>query len=322
MIGITQPRRVAAMSMASRVATELSLPSSVVSYQIRYDATTAPTTAIKFMTDGVLLRELASDFTLNKYSVIIVDEAHERSVNTDILIGVLSRVVRLREDLWKEGKEGARPLRLIIMSATLRVSDFVENPMLFSAPPPVIRVDARQYPVTIHFSRRTHTDYVEEALKKVSKIHSRLPPGGILVFLTGQNEITGLVRSLEKTYGKAVVDARNRKKAGRAKSNQKEDAEGNLPAKVSVAPAVGMCVHIALFKFCLTWGAADVELEEMELGGFQDAVIDEEGENKSSSDDPEALDTDDEEAENEALGIKLDSSEGNYRSSLDNFAKR
>lgn len=108
MIGITQPRRVAAMSMASRVAHELSLTSSRVSYQIRYDATVSPATSIKFMTDGVLLRELATDFLLNKYSVIIIDEAHERSMNTDILIGVLSRVLKLREQLWKEGKEGAK----------------------------------------------------------------------------------------------------------------------------------------------------------------------------------------------------------------------
>ena len=77
MIGVTQPRRVAALSMAARVAHELSLPPSVVSHQIRYDATTAPTTIIKFMTDGVLLRELASDFSLSKYSVVIIDEAHE-----------------------------------------------------------------------------------------------------------------------------------------------------------------------------------------------------------------------------------------------------
>jgi ATP-dependent RNA helicase DHX37/DHR1 len=108
MIGITQPRRVAAQSMAARVAHELSLPANRVSYQIRYDATTSPNTVIKFMTDGVLLRELANDFLLNKYSVVIVDEAHERSVNTDILIGVLSRVVRLRETMWKEGKENVK----------------------------------------------------------------------------------------------------------------------------------------------------------------------------------------------------------------------
>ena len=112
MIGITQPRRVAAMSMAARVGHELQLSSSQVAYQVRYDATTSPSTVIKFMTDGVLLRELASDFTLSKYSVIIVDEAHERSVNTDILIGTLSRVVRLREELWKEGNEGAKVTNL------------------------------------------------------------------------------------------------------------------------------------------------------------------------------------------------------------------
>jgi ATP-dependent RNA helicase DHX37/DHR1 len=108
MIGITQPRRVAAMSMASRVAHELSLPPSRVSYQIRYDATVSPSTSIKFMTDGVLLRELASDFLLSKYSALIIDEAHERSMNTDILIGVLSRVVTLRESMWREGKDSTK----------------------------------------------------------------------------------------------------------------------------------------------------------------------------------------------------------------------
>ena len=108
MIGITQPRRVAAISMAARVAHELSLTSSRVSYQIRYDATVSPETSIKFMTDGVLLRELATDFLLAKYSVIIIDEAHERGINTDILIGVLSRVSKLREEMWKEGKEGTK----------------------------------------------------------------------------------------------------------------------------------------------------------------------------------------------------------------------
>ena len=118
MIGITQPRRVAAMSMAARVASELSLTSSRVSYQIRYDATVSPMTTIKFMTDGVLLRELATDFLLSQYSVIVVDEAHERSMNTDLLIGVLSRVVRLREEMWKDGKEGIK-VRSCAFSPTL-----------------------------------------------------------------------------------------------------------------------------------------------------------------------------------------------------------
>lgn len=110
MIGITQPRRVAAVSMAQRVRSELGLPSHshVVAHQVRYDSTTARETKIKFMTDGVLLRELGMDFLLKKYSVIIVDEAHERTVNTDILLGVLSRVVRLREEMWRKQEQDIR----------------------------------------------------------------------------------------------------------------------------------------------------------------------------------------------------------------------
>ena len=103
LIGVTQPRRVAAVSMANRVGTELGPGGKEkVSYQIRFDGTINPKTAIKFMTDGVLLRELADDFLLRKYSTILIDEAHERSINTDILIGVMSRVVRLRETMGKQ----------------------------------------------------------------------------------------------------------------------------------------------------------------------------------------------------------------------------
>lgn len=203
MVAVTQPRRVAAVSLAERVRSELNLPpnSSLVAHQIRYSSTTSPDTAIKFMTDGVLLRELASDFLLSRYSVVVVDEAHERGVNTDVLVGVLSRVAKLREKLWREGKQDVKPLRIVVMSATLRVSDFAENPTLFSKSPPVIHIAARQHPVTVHFSRRTVSDYVTEAYKKVSKIHARLPPGGILVFMTGQSEIQALCRKLEKKYG-------------------------------------------------------------------------------------------------------------------------
>jgi ATP-dependent RNA helicase DHX37/DHR1 len=123
MIGVTQPRRVAAMSMASRVARELSLTASRVSYQIRYDATVSDSTSIKFMTDGVLLRELATDLLLTKYSVIIVDEAHERSLNTDILIGVLSRVLKLREGMWKDGKDSAKVKFFLLMVGIYFKSD-------------------------------------------------------------------------------------------------------------------------------------------------------------------------------------------------------
>jgi ATP-dependent RNA helicase DHX37/DHR1 len=99
------------------------------------------------------------------------------------------------------------------MSATLRISDFVENNALFGTPPPVINVPARQHPVTIHFSRRTVSDYVNEVIRKASKIHARLPPGGILIFLTGQNEISGVCRRLEERYGvQSIAERRKRRK--------------------------------------------------------------------------------------------------------------
>ncbi|KAH9936289.1 P-loop containing nucleoside triphosphate hydrolase protein [Fomitopsis serialis] len=289
LIGVTQPRRVAAMSMASRVAHELSLPPSRVSYQIRYDATVAPTTSVKFMTDGVLLRELAMDFLLTKYSVIIIDEAHERSMNTDILIGVLSRVVKLREEMWREGKDGAKPLRLIVMSATLRVSDFAENKTLFATPPPIIHIPARQHPVTVHFSRRTASDYVSEAVKKASKIHARLPPGGILIFLTGQNEIAGVCRKLEARYGAKALEARRKMRETKARMQEREPRVEDVKI-TAVAPA-----------------QADVEAEDLELGDQEALALDVDGEGGPVDDDPEALDSDDD--EDEKLGIDTEESD-------------
>ncbi|XP_059379339.1 probable ATP-dependent RNA helicase DHX37 [Carassius carassius] len=193
-IGVTEPRRVAAISMSHRVATEMNFPSGSVSYQIRYEGNVTENTKIKFMTDGVLLKEIQRDFLLQKYSVVIIDEAHERSVYTDILIGLLSRIVPLRN------KKGL-PMKLIIMSATLRVEDFTENKRLFRTPPPVIKVEARQFAVTVHFNKRTPVDnYTGEAFRKICKIHRMLPPGGILVFLTGQAEVHSVCRRLRKAF--------------------------------------------------------------------------------------------------------------------------
>ncbi|KAG9231882.1 P-loop containing nucleoside triphosphate hydrolase protein [Amylocarpus encephaloides] len=199
LIGVTQPRRVAAVSMAKRVGDEMGDHGMKVAYQIRFEGTTSAETAVKFMTDGVLLREVAQDIALRKYSAIIIDEAHERSVNTDILIGMLSRVIKLREEMAAED-DCIKPLKLIIMSATLRITDFTQNKTLFSIPPPVLQAEGRQYPVTNHFARRTNHDYVEEAFQKISKGHKKLPPGGILVFLTGQNEITQLSKKLKESF--------------------------------------------------------------------------------------------------------------------------
>ncbi|KAK4127507.1 P-loop containing nucleoside triphosphate hydrolase protein [Parathielavia appendiculata] len=204
MIGVTQPRRVAAVSMSKRVAQELGDHSDVVAYQIRFEGTVDPKTAIKFMTDGVLLREVAQDFALRKYSAIIIDEAHERSVNTDILIAILSRVVKLRAELVKEDSS-IKPLKIIIMSATLRVEEFTQNTRLFKTPPRVIEVEGRQHEVTIHFARKTRSDYVEDAFRKISRGHRKLPPGGMLVFLTGQGEISQLRKKLKGAFGGMTV---------------------------------------------------------------------------------------------------------------------
>ncbi|KAG8224605.1 hypothetical protein J437_LFUL009178 [Ladona fulva] len=192
LIGVTEPRRVAAISMSRRVAEEMNLGKEV-SYLIRFEGNVTEETKIKFMTDGVLLKEIQNDFLLSKYSVIVIDEAHERSVFTDILLGLLSRIVPLR---LRRGS----PLKLIVMSATLRLEDFTENPRLFRTKPPVIKVESRQYPVSIHFNRRTSPNYVREAFLKTCKIHAQLPEGGILVFLTGQQEVNTLVHKLRKTF--------------------------------------------------------------------------------------------------------------------------
>ncbi|KAJ3344554.1 ATP-dependent RNA helicase dhx37, partial [Entophlyctis luteolus] len=210
-VGITQPRRVAAVSMARRVAEEMgmTLGDGQVGYQIRYDSSTVSAkTRMKFMTEGILLRELTAaangeggDLLLSKYSAIIIDEAHERTVGTDVLIGWLTRIAGLRNG----GKiKGVKTLKLIIMSATLRVEDFTSNSALFppqTGIPPVVKVDGRQYKVTIHYNKVTpEIDYISEAFKKVSKIHAKLPHGAILVFLTGQSEITTLVNRLRRAF--------------------------------------------------------------------------------------------------------------------------
>ncbi|XP_067635803.1 probable ATP-dependent RNA helicase kurz [Eurosta solidaginis] len=209
-IGITEPRRVAAIAMSKRVAHEMNLSPQEVSYLIRFEGNVTPQTRIKFMTDGVLLKEIESDFLLHRYSVIILDEAHERNSYTDILVGLLSRIVPLRQ---KRGD----PLKLIIMSATLRVEDFIGNTKLFKYPPPLLKVEARQFPVTIHFQRLTPVDYMQEAYRKTVKIHSKLPDGGILLFVTGQQEVNTLVRKLRRTF---PYIKRNESKKGEDKGKE------------------------------------------------------------------------------------------------------
>ncbi|KAI6172568.1 hypothetical protein M3Y98_00987600 [Aphelenchoides besseyi] len=150
-------------------------------------------TKILFMTDGVLLKELQTDVKLSKFSVILIDEAHERSMYSDVLIGLLSRICIQR------AKSGV-PLKLVIMSATLRLTDFMQQRLFPSTLPKLLSVDSRQFPVTVHFERRTPDDYMKAAFNKVCKIHDRLPDGAILVFVSGQKEVHRLVKLLSRKY--------------------------------------------------------------------------------------------------------------------------
>lgn len=217
MILVTEPRRVAAVSMAKRVAEELNITfGAEVCYQVRYDNNLSDRCKLKFVTEGIVLNEIQSDFLLRQYSCIIVDEAHERSIACDILIGLLSRIAPLRNDMHREelarvGGDAARttvkPLRLVIMSATLRVDDFRDNTRLFPIRPQLIDVEARRFKVTNHFTRRTEIkEYVHQAFDKVRQIHKKLPPGGILVFLCTQQEIESLCDQLRRYYARTRIE--------------------------------------------------------------------------------------------------------------------
>ena len=174
-VGCTQPRRVAAISIAKRVADEFGCKlGDDVGYCIRFDDTTSPRTRIKYMTDGMLLREILIDANLSRYSVIILDEAHERTVSTDVLFGLCKEALKKRPDL-----------KLIVTSATLdaeKFSSYFHNASIFTIP-------GRTYPVEITHVKQPVDDYLEAALTAVMQIHLTEGAGDILLFLTGQDEI-------------------------------------------------------------------------------------------------------------------------------------
>ncbi|CDP11384.1 unnamed protein product [Coffea canephora] len=184
-IAVTQPRRVAAVSVARRVAQELGVQlGEEVGYAIRFEDRTSEKTCIKYLTDGVLLRESLSDPELNQYSVIILDEAHERSLNTDILLGLMKRLVKLR----------ASNLKVLITSATLdgeKVSRFFSNC-------PILNVPGKLFPVEILHSSERPKNYIDASLKAAVDIHVKEPEGDVLIFMTGQDDIEKLVMKLEE----------------------------------------------------------------------------------------------------------------------------
>ncbi|KAL4242388.1 DEAD box helicase family protein [Abortiporus biennis] len=185
----TQPRRVAAMSVAKRVADEMDVPlGKEVGYSIRFEDMTEPgTTFLKYMTDGVLLREAMNDPNLTRYSTIILDEAHERTLATDILMGLLKNLARRRTDL-----------KIIVMSATLDALKFQKYFSLKQGKPaPLFKVPGRTYPVEVFYTREPQLDYVEAAMRTVLMIHRTEDPGDILLFLTGEEEIEDACRKIQ-----------------------------------------------------------------------------------------------------------------------------
>ena len=175
MIGCTQPRRVAAMSVAKRVAEEFGCDlGQEVGYTIRFEDCTSPSTIIKYMTDGMLMREYLADGDLGRYSALILDEAHERTIHTDVLFGLLKDLMRKRPDL-----------KLVVTSATLNAEKF--SSYFFECP--IFTIPGRLYPVEVLYTKEPEPDYLDAALITVMQIHLSEPAGDILVFLTGQEEI-------------------------------------------------------------------------------------------------------------------------------------
>uniref|UniRef100_A0A7N0VIE2 RNA helicase n=2 Tax=Kalanchoe fedtschenkoi TaxID=63787 RepID=A0A7N0VIE2_KALFE len=193
-VGCTQPRRVAAMSVAKRVSEEMETElGDKVGYAIRFEDVTGPNTIIKYMTDGVLLRETLKDSDLERYRVIVMDEAHERSLSTDVLFGILKKVVAQRRDF-----------KLIVTSATLNAQKFSD----FFGSVPIFHIPGRTFPVNILYSKTPCEDYVDATVKQAMTIHITSAPGDILIFLTGQDEIEAACYSLAERMEQLVASAK------------------------------------------------------------------------------------------------------------------
>ncbi|XP_036333791.1 probable ATP-dependent RNA helicase DHX35 [Rhagoletis pomonella] len=186
-IGLTQPRRISAITLANRVALERGeIIGDTVGFVVKFLEKCSDATAIKYMTEGILLRELLTDPLLMRYSVIVIDEAHERSLITDIILGLLKKIVSKRP-----------ALKLVISSATIDADDFAD---FFKANSSIIlSVEGRSHPIGTFYLNKPCADYVNEAVETVWKIHKKEAQGDILVFLTGQEEVMQAV-SLTKDY--------------------------------------------------------------------------------------------------------------------------
>lgn len=190
MVGVTQPRRVAAITIAMRVASEMNTRvGEIVGYTVRFEDVSSSKTKVKYLTDGMLLREAMGDPLLLKYSVIVLDEAHERTVSTDVLFGI----IKLAQKERKEQK--TNQLKIIVMSATMDVDTFSS----YFDNCPVIYLEGRTYPVTIYHAKQMQHDYQHATLCTIFQLHSSTPINcDFLVFLTGQEEIESLTYNIKQ----------------------------------------------------------------------------------------------------------------------------
>ena len=187
-IGCTQPRRVAAMSVAARVAEEMGVKvGNEVGYSIRFEDATSDKTILKYMTDGMLLREFLTEPDLGAYSALMIDEAHERTLHTDILFGLVKDIARFRPEL-----------KLLISSATMDAQKFAK----YFDDAPIFNIPGRRYPVDIHYTPQPEANYLAAAVTTIFQIHITQPRGDILVFLTGQEEIEAAELNLQETARK------------------------------------------------------------------------------------------------------------------------
>lgn len=185
------------MSVAQRVADELDVTlGEEVGYNIRFDNNTSSKTILAYMTDGMLLREAMNDHDLNRYSTIILDEAHERTLATDLLMGLLKEVALRRPDL-----------KIIIMSATLDAQKFQSYFALREKEAPLLAVPGRTHPVEIFYTEKAEQDYLEAALQTVLQIHATEPEGDILLFLTGEEEIEDACRKINIEVDELIREA-------------------------------------------------------------------------------------------------------------------
>ncbi|UMM22336.1 hypothetical protein L5515_003602, partial [Caenorhabditis briggsae] len=185
LVACTQPRRVAAMSVATRVAEEMDVVlGQEVGYSIRFEDCISERTVLKYCTDGMLLREAMNSPLLDRYKVLILDEAHERTLATDILMGLIKEIVRNRADI-----------KVVIMSATLDAGKFQR----YFEDCPLLSVPGRTFPVEIFFTPNAEKDYLEAAIRTVIQIHMcEETEGDILLFLTGQEEIEEACKRIDR----------------------------------------------------------------------------------------------------------------------------